>query len=63
MNKEGLGVHDKEYQKESLDKLQEANKVPLEKMFNNDEHCRTYWCFKKTALVEGNEYNNKDDKL
>ena len=39
--------------------MSEANKVPLEHMFNSHENCSAEWCFKTRASEEGNTYNNK----
>ena len=49
--------------REKIEELSEASKVPLEHMFNCHENCSVKWCFNKRAPEEGKTYNDKDDKF
>ena len=48
---------------ETIEEFIEANKVPLEHMFNIHDNCSAEWCFKTIALEEGKTYNYKYDKF
>ena len=58
-----LGVHDKNQQGKKIEELSEANKVPLEHMFNGRDNCSAEWCFNTRAPEEVKTDNDKEDEL
>ena len=57
-----IGLYDKEDLKK-LEEFQQASKVPVEHMLNNNDKCSSEWCFKTRASENGKEYNDKDRKF